>query len=593
MIFRGYLRNLPSAFRSARRGAASLASGSTLAGPSAGPGAGSHRSHRVLWAAVPVAFATGVALTYRRSPDDDTATPRSNIASIPTRELVRAYAVYAACGIPALVDYAPVLLNAFAKSPIPGVSAVANAVIRRTFFEQFVAGEDLPETMETISRLNARGIGGLLNYGAEAELGDGHADDTSLLHEHNYRQDSMAIAALGEYERHVAEAGGKTGSSQFAVKISGLIDPAVLERASTTLCRLRPVANDQPQTASITEIPFPGVPQRSDAVIIAPGGSSTAVIPTIGAFEPQGILASDLNVTDADMVELNEFWRKMHSLGALARDNGVKLLIDAEHAETQPAMDALTLIMSQEFNRPEPGKPFTGPIVFGTYQSYLARAPYLLDMMLADAEANGYALGVKLVRGAYNVADSARWIKDGRSGTNPIWPNKSATDLAYDSSVTKIVDTMARQLDGPNPELAVSAVIATHNPKSVEHVLTELERTGLASRQVPKAVEEQMTSSAPPLALRGDVRGKVFVAQLYGMRDDLTDKVAETIDSEGLPVALKYIAYGKYEEVLPYLARRAIENKSVMSGEGGASMERKRVSQELWRRWSGAPATKA
>ncbi|KLT41511.1 FAD-linked oxidoreductase [Cutaneotrichosporon oleaginosum] len=543
---------------------------------------------------MPVVFATGAALTtYGRTTEEEPTTTRSNIASVPTADLIRAYLVYTVCGMPAVVDAAPALLDAFSKSRIPGVAAVTNAVIRRTFFSQFVAGEDLPETMETIALMNTRGIGALLNYGAEAELGDGLADAKHALHEHNYRQDMMAIEALGEYERRLAEAGGKTGSSQFAVKISGLIDPAVLERASTTLCRLRPVANDQPQSASITEIPFPGVPQRSDAAIVAPPAMANAVVPTIGSFEPQGILATDLNVTDADMDELNALWRKMRAMSALSRDKNVKLLIDAEHAETQPAMDALTLLLAQEFNRPQPGKPFAGPIVFGTFQSYLARAPYLLDMMIADAEANGYALGVKLVRGAYNVADSARWIKEGRSGTNPIWPNKPATDRAYNTSVSKVVETMARQLDGPNPELALSAVYATHNPESVEHVLNELERTGLVKRQVPKGAEGHMTGAVAPLVLRDDVRGKVFVAQLYGMRDDLTDKVAETLDSDGLPVALKYIAYGKLEEVLPYLARRAIENKSVMAGEGGAAMERKRVMDELWRRWSGAPVTKA
>lgn len=333
------------------------------------------------------------------------------------------------------------------------------------------------------------------------------------------------------------------------------------------------------------------MPQRSDAAVVAPAANATALVPTIGSFDPQGILATDNNVTDADMDELNALWRKMRAMSALSRSSNVKLLIDAEHAETQPAMDALTLLLSQEFNRPQQGRPFAGPIIFGTYQSYLARAPYLLDMMIADAEANGYALGVKLVRGAYNVADSRRWIKEGRSGTNPIWPNKPATDMAYNTSVSKVVETMARQLAGPTPELAVSAVYATHNPQSVEHVLTELERTGLATRVVPKAVE--MATAVAPLVLRDDVRGKVFVAQLYGMRDDLTDKVAESLDSDGLPVALKYIAYGKLDEVLPYLARRAIENKSVMAGEGGAAMERKRVTDELWRRWTGAPVAKA
>lgn len=369
---------------------------------------------------------------------------------------------------------------------------------------------------------------------------------------------------------------------------SGLIDPAVLERASTTLCRLRPLAKDKPLTASISEIPFPGVPQQSDAAIVAPEFTDNALVPTLGAFEPLGILGTDANVTDTDMEELNALWRKMRAMSALSRDKGVKLLIDAEHTETQPAMDAITLLLSREFNRPVPGKPFAGPIVFGTYQSYLARAPYLLDVAIADAEANGYALGVKLVRGAYNVADSKRWIKEGRSGTNPIWPNKPATDKAYDTSVSKVVDTMARQLASPNPELALSAVFATHNPQSVALVLSELERTGLATRQ-SKAEETSIISAKPPLALRDNVLGKVFVAQLYGMRDDLTDKVAETLDSDGLPVALKYIAYGKLEEVLPYLARRAIENKSVMAGEGGAAMECKRVTDELWRRWSGAP----
>jgi proline dehydrogenase len=38
---------------------------------------------------------------------------------------------------------------------------------------------------------------------------------------------------------------------------------------------------------------------------------------------------------------------------------------------------------------------------------------------------------------------------------------------------------------------------------------------------------------------------------------------------------------------MPFLGRRAIENKSVMSGEGGAAAERQRLASELWRRWFG------
>lgn len=220
MLFRGSIRQLPSAFRYTSRGVSSVAAASTHAAPGAGPSAGSNGSRRALWAAVPLAVAAGAALTLsRRSPEDDVAATRSNIASVPTSDLVRAYLVYTVCGMPTIVDAAPALLNTFSKSSVPGVAAVTNAVIRRTFFSQFVAGEDLPETMETLAVLNSRGIGALLNYGAEAELGDGLSDAKHALQEHNYKQDMLAIEALGEYERRIAENGGKTGSSQFAVKL--------------------------------------------------------------------------------------------------------------------------------------------------------------------------------------------------------------------------------------------------------------------------------------------------------------------------------------------------------------------------------------
>lgn len=220
MLFRGSLRHLPSAIRCSTRGVTSVAAASTHASAGAGSSAGSNGSRRALWAAVPLALAAGAALTLggRRS-DDDPAAARSNIASIPSAELVRAYLVYKVCGMPIIVDAAPALLDTFSKSRIPGVAAVTNAIIRRTFFSQFVAGEDLPETMETIALMNARGIGALLNYGAEAEMGDGLGDAHHALQEHNYKQVMMAIEALGEYERSLAEKGGKTGSSQFAVKM--------------------------------------------------------------------------------------------------------------------------------------------------------------------------------------------------------------------------------------------------------------------------------------------------------------------------------------------------------------------------------------
>lgn len=55
-----------------------------------------------------------------------------------------------------------------------------------------------------------------------------------------------------------------------------------------------------------------------------------------------------------------------------------------------------------------------------------------------------------------------------------------------------------------------------------------------------------------------------------------------------LPMLYRYIPYGSLESVIPYLGRRAIENKSVLgAAEGGAADERRRAGKELWRRVMG------
>ena len=47
------------------------------------------------------------------------------------------------------------------------------------------------------------------------------------------------------------------------------------------------------------------------------------------------------------------------------------------------------------------------------------------------------------------------------------------------------------------------------------------------------------------------------------MSDGLTDHLVERT-RRASPFVLKYLPYGKLSEVMPYLSRRAIENKSVL-----------------------------
>jgi proline dehydrogenase len=66
---------------------------------------------------------------------------------------------------------------------------------------------------------------------------------------------------------------------------------------------------------------------------------------------------------------------------------------------------------------------------------------------------------------------------------------------------------MASQLASSKPHMALSVVFGTHNPDSCSLIAESLEKQGLAS---------EVEGKKGLLRLRDDVRGKVFVAQLYG-----------------------------------------------------------------------------
>lgn len=55
-------------------------------------------------------------------------------AEVPLSDLIRAYAVYTICGIPAVVDHAPTILSTVLDTPVIG--QIAAFVVRHTFFAQ-------------------------------------------------------------------------------------------------------------------------------------------------------------------------------------------------------------------------------------------------------------------------------------------------------------------------------------------------------------------------------------------------------------------------------------------------------------------------
>ena len=73
--------------------------------------------------------------------------------------------------------------------------------------------------------------------------------------------------------------------------------------------------------------------------------------------------------------------------------------------------------------------------------------------------------------------------------------------------------TLAEQTKSSNPERALSVVFGTHNPESCQIIIDNLVKYDLAS---PVGEETARDGQKKLLRLREDVKGKVFVAQLYG-----------------------------------------------------------------------------
>ena len=201
------------------------------------------------------------------------------------------------------------------------------------------------------------------------------------------------------------------------------------------------------------------------------------------------------------------------------------ILVDAEESWMQTAADDLVEEMMRKYNKEE-------AIVYNTLQMYRHdRLPYLKGLY-ERAVADGFYIGVKVVRGAYMEKENERAAEQGYP--TPICASKQATDDNYNAVVTYIIEHIDR----------IALFAGTHNEESAALIME-----------------------------------RVWIAQLYGMSDHISFNASK----EGYNVA-KYLPFGPVREVMPYLIRRAEENTSVAGQTGREltllSAEKKRRKTE-------------
>ncbi|NMH29067.1 proline dehydrogenase family protein [Flavobacterium silvaticum] len=241
-------------------------------------------------------------------------------------------------------------------------------------------------------------------------------------------------------------------------------------------------------------------------------------------FKPTGFGRLDLytkigegqTLTDSEKAEWDRVVERFDIVCKDAHSKDVALLIDAEESWMQDAADDLVAHMMRKYNKEK-------AIVYNTLQLYRHDRIDYLKKLHEQAKAEGFYIGMKLVRGAYMEKEHKRAEEKGYP--TPICSSKEATDENYDAGVSYMISHLDK--------MAVFA--GTHNEESSYKLIDLMLQHRVAKND-----------------------NRVWFGQLYGMSDNISYNLA----AAGYNVA-KYLPFGPVRDVMPYLIRRAEENTSV------------------------------
>lgn len=241
----------------------------------------------------------------------------------------------------------------------------------------------------------------------------------------------------------------------------------------------------------------------------------------LGAFDLLAKVQANVQLTPAEVMAFEKVKERLDRICQAAITNQTPVFIDAEESWIQTTIDNLAEEMMEKYNQ-------AAPLIYTTVQLYRHDRLKYLQELIRRSKAKNYFLGVKLVRGAYMEKEAEHAQEMGY--TNPIQPNKAATDRDYDAALTLCIENISH----------TAICLGTHNENS--------------SKLLADLLEEKQIPHNHPF---------ILFAQLYGMSDHISFNLAHS----GYNVA-KYLPYGPVKAVMPYLMRRANENTSIAGQTG-------------------------
>jgi len=526
--------------------------------------------------------------------------PAAAFAAKSNFELLRTTLVFTICRIGPIVRHCQTLYDLALK--ILG-STITHGLLRHTLFNHFCAGENAKEIVPKMEKLHHYGIGGILDYAAEAKdepvtraaapevVPAGEAEDDVVgaplsARLYYYENESKCDAHRDIFLDAVRAVKDATPNGFAAIKLSGLGDPKLLERMSNVLVQMASLfkslsdGGEEPmdypcalfytadrsgvldyETFSkawknlfhieseeeVREI-FSKLDVDEDGQINYLEWSSGFKLSEVDALvhkcKKQGPVYKSALSPEERALYFN-LVNRVEQIIMLAEELDVRVMVDAEWTDIQPAIDSLVLWLQRKYNRG------SKPIVFNTYQCYLKGMHERALRDLDRSKIEGWRFGAKLVRGAYMVSEREK--AQTRGHESPICETYEDTEQNYHNVIDACVSHNAESTSTEPGHEKAEILIASHNQSSIEFALKRLEELGKNSEGV-------------------------YFGQLLGMADHLTF----TLGAKGF-AAYKYVPYGPIDEVVPYLIRRTQENSAILGSEG-VQQERQMVQKELRRR---------
>ena len=252
----------------------------------------------------------------------------------------------------------------------------------------------------------------------------------------------------------------------------------------------------------------------------------------IGRFDLYEKISSNTNLSDKENIEWSKVKFRYDAICNAALANNVSVLIDAEESWIQSSIDEIYENLILKYNSKK-------AIVYNTVQSYRIDRLEYIEKLYHSFSTSDVHIGIKLVRGAYMEKERER--SKVFNYLDPIHKSKKDTDESFNNCMTFMFK---------NVQL-FSVFIGSHNEESNYLALELINKYNI-------------------------IKDKVWFSQLYGMSDHIT----YNLSNQGYNVA-KYLPFGPFKGVIPYLFRRAEENTAV---EGQTSRELFLYAKEIKRR---------